>query len=34
MNEETKFEPETALMADDHGIVFYREIVKNYKVCL
>ena len=34
MNEETKFEPETALMAEDDGLVFYREIVKNYKDCL
>lgn len=34
MNEETKFEPETALMAEGDGLVFYREIVKNYKGCL
>ncbi len=34
MNEETKFEPETALLCDGDGLNFYREIVKNYKGCL
>ncbi len=31
MNEETKFEPQTALLCDGDGLDFYREIVKNYK---
>ncbi len=34
MNEETKFEPQTALLCDGDGLSFYREIVKNYKNCL
>ncbi len=31
---EVKFEPETALRAEDNGLEFYRAIAKNYKECL
>ncbi len=31
---ETKFEPETALLAGDDGLIFYRQIIKNYKQSL
>lgn len=31
---ETKFEPETALLADDGGMEFYKAIIKNYTSCL
>ena len=30
MSPETKFEPETALMAEDDGLEFYKAITKNY----
>ena len=30
MSPETKFEPETALMAEDNGLEFYKAITKNY----
>lgn len=30
MSVETKFEPETALIAEDDGYVFYKAIIKNY----
>lgn len=30
MSPETKFEPETALMAEDKGLEFYKAITKNY----
>ncbi len=31
---EVKFEPETALLAEDDGIEFYKAIIKNYTPCL
>ncbi len=31
---EVKFEPETALLADDGGLEFYKAIIKNYTSCL
>lgn len=31
---ETHFEPETALLAADGGMEFYKEIIKNYTSCL
>ncbi len=31
MDTETKFEPATALLCEGDGLMFYREIVKNYK---
>lgn len=31
---ETKYEPETALKAEDNGLVFYKKIAKKYKNCL
>lgn len=31
MNEETKFEPETALLCDGDGLLFYRTISEKYK---
>lgn len=31
---EVKFEPETALLADDDGLEFYKAIIKNYSHCL
>ncbi len=30
MSPETKFEPETALLAEDDGLEFYKAIIKNY----
>lgn len=34
MSPETKFEPETALMAGDAGMEFYKAITANYKNCI
>ena len=34
MSPETKFEPETALMAGDGGMEFYKAITANYKNCI
>lgn len=34
MNEETKFEPETALMCEGDGLLFYRTIAEKYKSAL
>lgn len=34
MNEETKFEPETALMCEGDGLLFYRTISEKYKASL
>ncbi len=31
---EVKFEPETALLAEDDGLEFYKAIIKNYTPCL
>ena len=31
---ETKFEPETALLASDNGLEFYKAIINNYKESL
>ncbi|MBQ6848170.1 MAG: peptide chain release factor N(5)-glutamine methyltransferase [Clostridia bacterium] len=31
---EVKFEPETALLAEDEGLEFYKAIIKNYTPCL
>lgn len=31
---ETKFEPQTALLAEDGGMEFYKAIINNYKDCL
>lgn len=31
---EVKFEPETALLANDEGLEFYKAIIKNYTPCL
>lgn len=34
LSPEVKFEPESALFAQDDGLEFYKEIIKNYKDCL